>query len=167
MEQPRQGVLEDGLDVVGVGVALGLPLLGHDVGDINFQRVGVHDGLGDALHQQVGDDGGVEAPGAQEDHIRLPDGLQGAFQGRGALRQETDPPDAAVLPLLAVEDLRLSQHPCAVFQLRLQLDVGGGHRQDPARDGQNLAHAADGLLEAAAGDAVESGEEEVAEALPL
>ncbi|CAN4032092.1 DNA (cytosine-5-)-methyltransferase, partial [Dysosmobacter welbionis] len=65
---------EDGGDVVGYGVALRLPLLGHDVADIDLQGVGLPDRLHDAIHQQIGDDAGVQAAGPQDDHIRVGDG---------------------------------------------------------------------------------------------
>ena len=74
---------------------------------------------------------------------------------------------AAVLPLLAVEYLGLPQDLCAVFELRFQLHIAGGHGDHPAGDGQDLAHAADRLVEAPAGNAVEGRQEEVAEALAL
>ena len=153
--------------MVRIGVALRLALLGHDVGDVNLQGIGFGDGLGHALHQQIGDDAGIQAAGTQEDHVRLPDGLQSALQGRRTFRQQAHPPDAAVLPFLAVEDFRLAQDLGAIFKLCLQLDVGGGHREHPAGDGQDLAHAADRLIEAAAGNTVEGRQEQVAEALPL
>ena len=73
--------------------------------------------------------------------------------------------DAAVLPLLAVEDLGLPHHAGAVFKLRFKLHVRRGHRQDPARDGQDLAHAAHRRVKGG-GDAVQRRQEEVAEALP-
>ena len=43
-----------------------------------------------------------------------------------------------------------AQNPCPILKLGLQLHVGSGHGDDPARDGQDLAHAADRLVEAAA-----------------
>ena len=158
-------MLKNGLDMVCVGVALRLPFLCHDVGDVDFQRVCVRDGLGYPLHQQVGDDAGIQASGSQEDHVRLPDGLQGGLQGRRALRKQPYPPDAAVLPLFAVEDLRLPEDRGAVFKFRLQLNIGVGHRNHPTGDGQDLAHAAHRLVEVSSGDAVEGRQEQVAEAL--
>ena len=66
---------------------------------------------------------------------------------------------------LAVEDLGFSHHRGAVFKLRLQLDVSGGHRQHPAGNGQHLTHAADRHIEGGR-DTVQRRQEQVAEALP-
>ena len=160
-------MLKNSLDVVRVGVTLRLSLLGHDVGNIDLQGVGGGNGPRDALHQQVRDDAGIQAPRPQQDHIRLGDGVQRRLEGRGTLRQKPYPPDTAVLPLFAVEDFGLPQDPGPVFELRLQLHVAGSHRQDPARDCQHLAHPAHRHVKAAAGDAVQRGQKQIPEALTL
>ena len=133
---------EDGGDVVGYGVALRLPLLGHDVADIDLQGVGLPDRLHDAIHQQIGDDAGVQAAGPQDDHIRVGDGGDRLRQGLGPGGDQTHLADAAVLLLFAVKDLGLPHHRGAVLKFRLQLHVRRGHRQHPSGDGQDLAHAA-------------------------
>ena len=75
VKQPRAGVLEQGADVVGHRVALGFAILGHDVADIDLQGVGLPDRLHDAIHQQIGDDAGVQAAGPQDDHVRVRNGV--------------------------------------------------------------------------------------------
>ena len=147
------------------GHALGLPVLGHDVADVDLQRVGGTHRVGNAVHQQVGDDAGVKAAGAQEDQLRLPDGPHRLRQSLWVLGQQADALNAAVLLLLEGADLRLPQHPGAVLEGGLQRHVLIGHRQHPAADGQHLAHAGHRLVEGV-GDAVEGGQDQVAEGLP-
>ena len=150
--------------MVGNGVALRLPLLGHNIAHVHLQCVGGLDGLHDATHQKVWDDAGVEAPGTQDDHVRVPDGGHRRRQSLGVLRDQPYLADAAVLPLLAVEDLGLPHHAGAVFKLRLQLYVRRGHRQHPAGDSQNLAHAAHRHIKGGR-NAVKGRQEQIAEAL--
>ena len=83
----------------------------------------------------------------------------------GTLGQEPHVFDAAVLGLLEPADFGLAHHRRAVFKGGLQLHVGVGHGQNPARDGQDLAHPGHGLVEGV-GDAVEGGQNQVAEGLP-
>ena len=90
IHQSRPGVVEQGLYVVRGGHALGLPVLGHDVADVRSQRVGGTHRVGNAVHQQVGDDAGVKAAGAQEDQLRLPDGPHRLRQGLWVLGQQAD-----------------------------------------------------------------------------
>ena len=156
---------EQSRQMVGGRVALGLPVLGHDVADIDLQGVGGPDGLPYPLHQQIGDDTCVEAPRPQEDQVGIPDGPQGLRKGRGPLRKEAHLGDAAVLGLLEGADLGLPHHAGAIFKGGLQLDILVGHGQHPAGDGQDLAHPSHGLVKGVR-DAVEGGQEQVAEGLP-
>lgn len=100
VKKPRSRVGKQGGDVVADGIALGLPLLGHDVADIDLQGVGLPDRLHDAIHQQIGDDAGVQAAGPQDDHIRVGDGGDRLRQGLGPGGDQTHLADAAVLLLL-------------------------------------------------------------------
>ena len=136
-------------DMVRGSIPLCLPLLRHDITDVNFQGTGLPDGLHDAIHQQVGDDAGIQASGPQDDQIRMVDGVDALFQGLRMLRYQPHPGDPAVLPLLAVEDFGLPQHPGPVFKFCLPLHVCGGHWQHGASDGKDLTHAAHRLVEAA------------------
>ena len=150
--------------MVGHGVALGLPVLGHDVADIDLQGVGAADGLPHPVHQQIGDDAGVEAPRPQQNEVGLPDGPQRLGEGGRPLRQQAHPGDAAVLLLLEGADLGLPHHALPVLKGGLQLHVLIGHRQNPAGDGQDLAHPGHRLVKGP-GDAVEGGQDQVAEGL--
>ncbi len=49
--------------------SIGLPMLGHQIADINDLRLGRADGLGHAIHQQIGQDAGIEIARAKHDHI--------------------------------------------------------------------------------------------------
>ena len=151
-------------DMVRGSIPLCLPLLRHDITDVNFQGTGLPDGLHDTIHQQVGDDAGIQAPRRQHHHLRLPDGLHRLRQGLGTAGQQIHPADAAVLLLLALKDAGLPHHPYAVFKLRLQLDILIGHRQHPTGDGQHLTQALYRPVKTGH-DAVESRQKEIAEAL--
>ena len=164
MEQALGGVLENGADMVRDRIPLRLPLLGHDVADVDLQAIAVPDGVYDAVHQQVGDDAGIKAAGPQHHHVCLPDGTDRVRQRLGMLRQEPHLTDPAVLPLFAVEDLGLSHHRGAVFKLCLQLDVRRSHRQHPSREGQYLTHAAHRHIKRRR-DPVHGGQKQVSEAL--
>ena len=80
------------------------------------------------------------------------------------LRDQPHPADAAVLLLLAAEDVALAHHAGPVFKGGLQLHVRRGHRQHPAGDGQHLAHTLHGPVKAGH-DAVQGRQKQVAEAL--
>ena len=60
-----------GLHMVGGSVALRLPVLGHDIAHIDLQGVRLPDSLGHPLHQQVGDDAGVQAPRPQQQQVGI------------------------------------------------------------------------------------------------
>ena len=165
IHQAGLGVGEEGFQVVGQGVALCLPLLGHDVGDVDAQGVGLSHRLGHAIHQQVGDDAGVQAPRPQEDDVRLADGVQRSRQRRRVLRLHAHLGDAAVLGTLEGGDFGFSHHRRAVFKLRHHVHILVGHRQHLPRDGQDLAHACYRLVKGG-GDTVQRRQEQVAEALP-
>ena len=152
------------LQMVAGGVALRLPVLGHNVAHIELQGVRLDDGLRHPLHQQIGDHTGVEAPRPQQDQVRLPDGLQGGGQGPGPLRDQGHMVDPAVLLLFEVIDLGLPHHPGAVLKDSLQLHIGAGHRDHTAGNGQHLAHLRDRLLKGA-GHPVQGGQDQVAEGL--
>ena len=165
VEKSLGRVLENSADMVRDRIPLRLPLLSHDVADIDLQAVAVPDSVHDAVHQEIGDDAGVEAARPQHHHVRLPDGADRVRQRLGMLRHQPHLADAAVLLFFAVKNLRLAYHRGAVFKFRLQLDVRRGHRQHPSREGKYLAHAAHRHIKGR-GDAVHGGQKEVPEALP-
>ena len=53
----------------------------------------------------------------------------------------------------------------SIFKFRLQAEIGIGHRQNPARDGQHLTQARNRLIEAGH-DAIQRRQEQIAKALP-
>ena len=93
-------------------------------------------------------------------------GLQRPRQGGRMGRHQRDTVNAAVVRLFMGTDLGFTQYGAAVDQFRAQVDIGGGYRHHPAGDGQHLAHADDSLFKRAV-NAVERGQEQVAERLPL
>lgn len=151
--------------MVGQGIALRLPLLGHDVGNVNAQGVGLGYRLRHAVHQQVGDDAGVQTPRPQEDDVRLADGVQRSRQRRRMLRLHAHLGDAAVLGTLECGNLGLPFHRSAVFKLCHHVHVLIGYRQHLSRDGQNLAHPSYRLVKGGR-DAIQRCQEQISKALP-
>ena len=72
-----EGVLLDGAEVVGQGVACGFAGLGHEVGDVHARGFGMDDGGGDFGDQEIGEDAGVEGARAEEDEVGGADGFDG------------------------------------------------------------------------------------------
>ena len=144
--------------------ALGLPILGHDIADVDLQRVGGAHRIGNAVHQQVWDDAGIQASRPQQDQVGLTDRTHRLRQRLGMLGQQAHTLNAAVLSLFEGTDLGLPQHRGAVFKGGLQRHVGIGHRQHPAGDGQHLAHAGHRLVEGI-GNAVEGRQDQIPEGL--
>ena len=146
-------------------VAVSLAVLGHDVQDVFPNRPGAADGLADAVDQEIGDDAGIEAPRPDDDDIRLTDGVDAVLKRLRVLRHKAHLPDAAVVDLLCVENLALSERAGAVVEFRLQIDVLIRHRKDASRDGKDLSHPLHRLVKRT-GDAVHRRKEQIAEALP-
>ena len=134
-------MLKKRLDMVGDGISFRLPLLGHDIAYVNLECMRRLNCLHNPIHQQIGDDAGIEAPRAQQQYIRIPDGCQSLRQRPGVLRHQTHSGNPAVLPFFTIKNFGLPHHGGTVFKKRLQLDIRRCHRQYPACDGQNLAHS--------------------------
>ena len=149
--------------MVGGGVAIGLAGLGHHVAHVDAPGARAADGPGDAGHEQVGDDAGVEAPRAQDDEVGAVEGLDGLVEGLDPLVGEED---AAERGFAEPADVDLGAHDRAVDELGAQVGVGERGGQHAPLDGQHAADLAHRLLEAAR-DLGERGDEQVAEAHAL
>ena len=149
--------------IVGV-VAVGLTVLGHDVQDVFPYRAGRADGLADAVNEEVRNDAGIEASGANDNNVRLQNGVDAVLKRLRMLRHKTHLTDAAVIDLFRVEDFALAERARAVVEFGLQIDVLVGHRQDSSRNGENVPHPLHSLVKGT-GNAVHSRKEEVSEAL--
>ena len=73
--------------------------------------------------------------------------------------------DAAVLLLFKLKNLGFAGHPGFIFKNSFQLHVGVGHRQYPAGNSQNLAHAGHCMVEGI-GNPVERCQQQIAKGLP-
>ena len=164
VQQPRLPVDQQGFQVVSGGIPLCLSILSHDVAHIDLWRVRLGDGFGHPVHQQIGDHTGIQAPRAQQDQIRVTDGLQSGGQRGGPLWDQRHPRDPAVLLFFKMVYLGLSHHTGPVFKDGLQLHVRTGNRDDSARDRQHLAHLADRLLKGA-GHPIQGRQNQVAKGL--
>ena len=67
------------------------------IADRDLGRVRGRDFPGNAVHQQIGDDAGIQTAGAKDDQIGLPDGIDGGLQRGGPLRDQGHMGDAAIL----------------------------------------------------------------------
>ena len=140
--------------MVADGISLCFAALGHHITNIDLHGFAGLDGIHNAVHQKIRDNAGVETAGGQDDQVRLPDGLQRIGQGLWVRRAELYAPQATVFLLHLPTDAGLPCYPAAVFKFALQADIGIGHRQNPARNGQHLAQTRHGLVKAGH-DAVE------------
>ena len=156
--------MEQGLYVVGNGIAFRLPLLRHHIADIQLDGFGFPNSIGNAVHQQIGDNAGIEASGRQHDHVGIQNGLHCRIQRFGMLRQQAYAADAAVLLFLTIENAGFPQHSGPVLKGGLQLDVFIGHRQHTTGDGQYLAQTRHRLVKAGH-DIVQRRQQQVAQTL--
>ena len=150
--------------MVGNGIALRLPLLRHHIADIQLNGLALLNSIRDAVHQQIGDNAGIETSGGQHDHVSVQNGLYCRVQRLGMLRQQAHTADAAVLLFLTIENAGFSQHGGPVLKGGLQLDVFIGHRQHTAGDGQYFAQTRHRLVKAGH-DIVQRRQQQVAQAL--
>ena len=157
-------MLEQRPDVILAGIAVGLSVLHHDVQDVFPYRAGRADGLADAVNEEVRNDAGIEASGANDNNVRLQNGVDAVLKRLRMLRHKTHLTDAAVIDLFRVEDFALAERARAVVEFGLQIDVLVGHRQDSSRNGENVPHPLHSLVKGT-GNAVHSRKEEVSEAL--
>ena len=88
VDQPLRGVPQNRFDVIRGAEVHGLARLPHQVDDIGLERAGTPDGLGDAVHQQVGYHAGEQGTGPHRDHVGLRDGLQGLLERRRPARPQ-------------------------------------------------------------------------------
>jgi len=75
VDHPAGGVLANGFEVVGQGVAGGFAGLCHEVRDVDARGFGIGNSVGDLGYQQVGKDARVERAGAQQNEIGFADGF--------------------------------------------------------------------------------------------
>jgi len=155
-------VVEDFFDVLGCGEPERLVGLGHKVADIDAGGLGGGDGLGDAMHEQVSDQRGVERAGAEGDEVCVGDGIEGCGEGFGVGGCEHEFDDAVG----AGGDAGFAVDQIACVHARGEGDVAVGGGVDAASGGKNLGGHLHGLGEVS-GDAGERGEEEIAEVVAL
>ena len=152
--------------MVGGGIVLGLAVLCHHVEGIDLKRVGGVQRFGNALHQQVGDDAGIQAAGAQNDKLRLFDGPQCLRQRRDVPRQQAHRLDIQILVFFRGCDGRFSHHAAAIGKQGLQRHILRTDGKHLPRYGKDPVHIADGLFKGAA-DVVERQKKQISEALSL
>ena len=73
-------MFEQGLNVIGHGISFRFALLRHNIGNIDLQRIRSADRIHDTIHQQIGNDTGIETSRPQNQNIRI-------FNGSNRRRQ--------------------------------------------------------------------------------
>ena len=154
------GLAVDGPDVVGYGVIIRFPGLGHDVADIDLRRLAGADGLDDIGYAEIGHDARIEAARSEDDGVGFPDGVDGRLDGPGVFRRRKDALDLAV----GMGNLRFPFDDAAVGHFSIKAELFRRRRDDLAADAQDLAGRVHGFFDVAQ-DFDEGGDEQVAEAV--
>ena len=102
--------------------------------EIHLHGRGGGDGLGDALHQKIGNHTCKERSRTQSDQVGLRDGLQGFREGPDAAGAQVHPLDGD----FTAADPRLAHHFSTVGQGGLKGDVGRSGRKDAAFHGEHF-----------------------------
>ena len=145
-------------EMIGERVAGGFPRLGHKIGDVHARGFGFGDGAGDFRNEQIREDAGVERTGAEENEVRLLDGLDDHGNGAYAARRETQFFDRRA----AGGDARFAVNDAAILEFGDEVHVRKRGWENAPADGQDFAADANGFGEIA-GDVRERGEEKIAE----
>ena len=155
VEEVAADVGLDGVEVLAHREAEGLARLAGHVADVDLDRGAGPERLDHAVHQQVGEDRGVERTGADDHHLGVEDGglRLRVDRRRGGL--EEDPVDPAVPD----RDLGLPD-PELLSRGGAENDIGERAGDDGAPDGEDAPRLPDGVLEVA-GDLGHGHDEEV------
>ena len=121
-------MVENGLDMVAGRIPLSLAALRHHVADVYFHGIAGRYGVYNAVHQQVGDDAGIQAARGKHDEVCLTDGLHRLRQGLSPIRVQPDLADTAALLPLHLADTGFALNHVSIFKFRLQTEIGIGHR---------------------------------------
>ena len=125
------------------------------------------DGFGDILHQQVGEDTGVEITGTYDDDVGSLDGTQRFFTRRRLAVQKNRliGDRSSPCPFAAGVDLGFATDHLSIFQFSAQRGVGKCHRQHFAGGIQEFLSILQRLEKIALVDFLECGDDQVAEAM--
>jgi len=152
------------LQVIAAGEAIGLAGLAGDIANIEFVGPAAADGRRQIGHQQVGQNTGEQAAGANNDQIGGEDGLNGGGIGQRIVGFQPDALNAARsfgdLALALDLDFLLKQG-----DISHQLDIMQGGRQHPPTDGQHPARLRHAFFKAA-GNFGQGGDEQIAQVMP-
>ena len=146
------------LEVIGEVETVGLAVLHRDVADVDPHGGRGEHGVADAGHQQARQDAREEAARSEDDDVGLLDRAHGVLGDRDVVGRQPDPLDAG-----RPGDPRLALDRLAVESAGRAGPRGRGDGQDLAADRQDPVHLADALLEVAALDGRERGDEQVAD----
>ena len=112
------GLLIDGLDVIGDGIVIRFPLLGHDVANIDFRRFTVSDSFDDIRDAQIGHDARIETPRPQNDGIGTFDSVDSRPDSLRVFRRRKDALDTA----MGMRNLRLTFDDAPIGHLGIEPD---------------------------------------------
>ena len=152
------GMTFDGAQVVGQGIAGGFARLSHKIGDIDARRPGFGDGVGDFRDEQVGKDAGVKRTRAEQNQVRVTDGLDRFGERAHRARQQSDFLDGRA----AGRDARFTVNFAAILQRSHEGNHRSGGRENTAANGEDFAAHANGFGKVA-GNVRQRRQEEVAE----
>ena len=158
VEDALAGVVVEDFYVLAGGKAEALVGLGHEVADVDAACGRGGEGLWNAVHEQVGDERGVEGAGAEGDEVSGGDGGDGFGERRRIGGVEHELVDAA----RAGGDAGFAVDDGAIVHACGEGDVGVGGGIDVSAGGEDLRGHVNGLCEVSS-DVGEGGDEEIAE----
>src|SRR5690242_1703535 len=153
---------------VGGPIAVGLAVLGHQVADVDLLRLGGANRGGDSLDEQVGQDAGVQVARTDHDHIGALDGADRLLAWNGVAFQ-IDAPDGRQRyagMVAAGVNIRLATDLVAIRQFGAQGDTRKRDRPDAASGIEQRLRIFDGVQQIALVDALQGGDDEVAQIVP-
>lgn len=151
-------VLLDGTKMIAEGEICGFSRLGHEVGNVHARSFGPHDRVRNFRNQKIGDHAGIERSGAEEDNIRLLNGLDGCGERTDAARVQFNFVDGA----LAARDASFALHAFAIGESCDQMHIRKSGRENAATNGEDFGGYANGFGKVTS-HVRESGQKEIAE----
>ena len=130
-------MVEEGIDVVGEVVPLGLAALRGHVAGVDPQAWCCDERLADSRDEEAREDARVEAPRPEDDQVRFRDRGDRLGRGLDLGRGRPDPLD----PRRPGDD-RLTVDPTPVAEARMEGERGRGDREDAAAHGEAEGDAA-------------------------